>query len=126
MARIKPKDLELMRIIEQFDKPYWTVSDLEKVLHLKRECLHVALHRLVKAGVLQRLRRGIYQLAGQPPDVPRIANALYLPSYLSFESALARYGILSQIPYTVTFATCLLYTSPSPRDLSTSRMPSSA
>ena len=25
-----------------------------------------------------------------------------------------------------TFATCLLYTSPSPRDLSTSRMPSSA
>ena len=26
----------------------------------------------------------------------------------------------------VRFATCLLYTSPSPRDLSTSRMPSSA
>ena len=30
------------------------------------------------------------------------------------------------MPYWVEFKTCLLYTSPSPRDLSTSRMPSSA
>ena len=29
-------------------------------------------------------------------------------------------------PFTLFVATCLLYTSPSPRDLSTSRMPSSA
>ena len=38
-------------------------------------------------------------------DAAKIANALYPPSYLSFEAALARYGILSQIPYTLTFAT---------------------
>jgi predicted transcriptional regulator of viral defense system len=37
--------------------------------------------------------------------VVKIANQLYFPSYLSFESALSRYGILSQIPYTQTFAT---------------------
>ena len=31
-----------------------------------------------------------------------------------------------QIPFRAEYSTCLLYTSPSPRDLSTSRMPSSA
>ena len=55
--------------------------------------------------MLERLRRGVYHLALRPADVPRIANLLYMPSYLSFESALARHGILSQIPYAVTFAT---------------------
>jgi predicted transcriptional regulator of viral defense system len=33
------------------------------------------------------------------------STSLYYPSYLSFESALARHGILSQIPHTFTFAT---------------------
>jgi len=55
--------------------------------------------------VLERLQRGVYQSALGPGDVPRIANLLYVPSCLSFESALARYGVLSQIPYAVTFAT---------------------
>ena len=35
-------------------------------------------------------------------------------------------GIILNEPSVVAIATCLLYTSPSPRDLSTSRMPSSA
>ena len=34
--------------------------------------------------------------------------------------------LTSVIRVTIMFYTCLLYTSPSPRDLSTSRMPSSA
>jgi predicted transcriptional regulator of viral defense system len=63
------------------------------------------LNRLVKYGALVRLRRGIYQVALRSPDLPRIANQLVYPSYLSFESALSRYGILSQVPYTLTFAT---------------------
>ena len=34
--------------------------------------------------------------------------------------------LLSTMGAPIYFTTCLLYTSPSPRDLSTSRMPSSA
>jgi predicted transcriptional regulator of viral defense system len=34
-----------------------------------------------------------------------VAAQLYIPNYLSFESALARYGILNLVPYTLTFAT---------------------
>lgn len=105
MDRVKPRDAQLIQFLSRLDKPYLTVADLEKILGLKRASLYVTLHRLVRYGVLKRLRRGVYQLALRPGDVPRIANLLYMPSYLSFESALARYGILSQIPYTVTFAT---------------------
>ena len=36
------------------------------------------------------------------------------------------FSLLVQNTYTIMDNTCLLYTSPSPRDLSTSRMPSSA
>jgi len=102
---MRPKNIQLMQFLSQLDKPYFTVADLEKILGLKRASLYVTLHRLVRDGVLERLRRGVYQLALRPSDVPHIANLLYMPSYLSFESALARHGILSQIPYTVTFAT---------------------
>lgn len=105
MERMKPKDIQLVQFLSRLDKQYLTVADLEKVLALQRPSLYVTLHRLVRYGVLERLRRGVYQLALRPANVPRMANLLYMPSYLSFESALARYGILSQIPYTVTFAT---------------------
>ena len=33
---------------------------------------------------------------------------------------------LTEVPFDAIYSSCLLYTSPSPRDLSTSRMPSSA
>jgi predicted transcriptional regulator of viral defense system len=106
MERMKPKNIQLIQFLSQLNKPYLTVADLEKLLDLKnRESLYVTLHRLVNYGVLARLRRGVYQLALRPGDVAGMANLLYTPSYLSFESALARYGILSQIPYTITFAT---------------------
>ena len=105
MDRIKPKDVRLVQFLSRLDKPYLTVADLEKILGLERASLYVTLSRLVRYGVLERPRRGVYQLALRPGDVSRMANLLYAPSYLSFESALARYGILSQIPYTLSFAT---------------------
>jgi predicted transcriptional regulator of viral defense system len=49
--------------------------------------------------------RGFNKPEFQSLELERTANELYYPSYLSFESALSRYGILSQIPYTLTFAT---------------------
>lgn len=105
MARVRPKDVELIKKLRGFNKPYFTVADLEKVLDLKRDSLYVTLNRLVKSGVLVRLAKNVYSLFTEPVDVDRIANELYFPSYLSFENALSQYGVLSQIPYTRTFAT---------------------
>lgn len=98
-------NVELIKKLRGFNKSYFTVADLEKVLDLKRDSLYVSLNRLVKSGVLIRLAKNVYSLFLGPVDHEKIGSELYFPSYVSFESALSRYGVLSQIPYTVTFAT---------------------
>lgn len=106
MDRIKPRDIELVQNLVRFNKPYWSVADLQKILGYKnRQTLLVVLHRLVRQGVLARVRRGIYRVSINSVEGALLANVIYTPSYLSFESALSRYGILSQIPYTITLAT---------------------
>ena len=76
MDRNKPKDIKLVHMLLSLDKPYYTISDLEKILGQKRPSLYVTLNRLVKHGVLTRLRRGVYQVSLQAPDLARIANQL--------------------------------------------------
>ena len=105
MVRVRPKDIDLIKKLTDFHKSYFTVADFEKVLDLKKDSLYVTLNRLVKNGVLIRVRKNIYSLFTQSIDHEKIANELYFPSYLSFEQALSQYSILSQIPYTQTFAT---------------------
>src|SRR5687767_11002382 len=105
MARIRPKDTELLLKLASFRKAYFTVADLEKVLELPRKSVYVTLHRLVKSGLLIRLRKNAYTIFTETVDAEKVAGELYFPCYLSFESALSRYGILSQIPYTLRFAT---------------------
>lgn len=105
MVTKEMSDIKFIQTLRSFNKPYFTLADLEKILKIKRDSLYVMLHRLVKSGVLIRLKRGVYQPGLQGLELEKTANELYYPSYLSFESALSRYGILSQIAYTLTFAT---------------------
>lgn len=104
MAAKRINTIDLINTLRGLNKEFFTIADMEKITGLPRQSLKVALSRLTKSGVLVRLSRGIYQLSILEVDVKKIANQLYYPSYLSFESALSLYGILSQIPYTQTFA----------------------
>jgi predicted transcriptional regulator of viral defense system len=99
MAAKEMKDIKFIQTLKDFNKPYFTLFDLEKILNVKKDSLYVTLSRLVKSGVLIRLKRGIYQPEFKEPELEKTANELYYPSYLSFETGLSRYGILSQIPY---------------------------
>jgi len=58
-----------------------------------------------KSNLFGRLKKGLYFLKTDPPNEEEIANALYRPSYLSFEYALAYHGVLSEMVYTITSAT---------------------
>lgn len=98
-------DIKLIQTLKGFNKSYFGIFDLEKILGLKKNSLYVTLNRLVKSGALIRLKRGVYQPEFKEPELEKTAGELYYPSYLSFESALSRYGILSQIPYALIFAT---------------------
>ena len=95
----------ILRKLLDLGKDYYTTADLEKIFGARRESLLVALSRLVKKGEMVRLQKGLYQLAGIPLNVEKIASEIYQPSYISFETALSKYGILSQIPYALTLAT---------------------
>ena len=86
-------------------KDFYTISDLQKISGLKKASLLVALSRLEKRDEIRRIYKGVYLLPEQKADEEKIATQIYAPSYLSFESSLSRYGILSQIPYAVTLAT---------------------
>ena len=47
----------------------------------------------------------MYALNRNDIDIEKIAAQLYYPSYISFESALAKYGIINQGRYGLTLAT---------------------
>ena len=52
-----------------------------------------------------KIRNGLYALRAEPPQEEAVANRLYAPSYISFEYALSRYGIIPESVYTITSAT---------------------
>ncbi len=58
-----------------------------------------------KKGLFIRLKKGLYGLKRHIPNEEEIANALYGPSYISFEYALAKYGIIPEMSYSITSAT---------------------
>jgi predicted transcriptional regulator of viral defense system len=61
--------------------------------------------RLEENHILQKVERNKYHLLGRSLNDFSLASLLYQPSYISFESALNYYGILSQFPYETTSAT---------------------
>lgn len=105
MTRIRPADPKLVEKLMILGKPYFTAAELGRILGLKKSSASPTLKRLTNSGVLTRLKKNVYLPFLGSIDVERIANEIYYPCYLSFEKALSDYGILSQIPYTLTFAT---------------------
>jgi len=93
--------------LNTINKDYFTFSDLLKLWDGSSNSLKVLLSRAVKNGELKKLKTNIYIPSNRNVSIEKIANKIYYPSYLSFESALSSYGILSQIPYVLTFATPL-------------------
>jgi predicted transcriptional regulator of viral defense system len=99
------RGIELLKMMKGLNKPFFTIADLEKMTGLSRKSLYVTLKRWVDNGVLERISTGIYCAMMSDLSLERVAAQLYLPNYLSFESALARHGILNLIPHSLTLAT---------------------
>ena len=55
--------------------------------------------------IFLKMRNGLYALRIDLPSDGEIANRVYAPSYISFEYALSRYGIIPETVYTITSAT---------------------
>jgi len=79
---------------------------LKDILGIKKQStLFNIIKKLIDAGVLSRIGKNKYLLKEKNIKDFSIANFIYNSSYISFESALNFYGILSQFPYEISSAT---------------------
>lgn len=83
----------------------FTPQEFVRIFPLSLTKAKYFLETYTKKGLFERLKKGLYGLKGALPHEEVIANALYRPSYISFEYALAKYGIIPEMPYVVTSAT---------------------
>ena len=95
---------ELIEKTGSLGKEVFTVKDLKKLFPGESN-LKTAVKRLKDAGVIVSVARGMYSLQGKSLNIEKLANQIYYPSYISFESALATYGVMNQGLYQITLAT---------------------
>lgn len=102
------KALEAVQVLKRFDKQgkhVFIKHDMAKLFpHDNAKALDEGLNRLVKTGLIKRACRGIYvNENAQSFDgytIEHIAKTLRRSTYnyVSLESALSEYGVISQIP----------------------------
>jgi len=83
----------------------FTLEDFERIFATKSHQTKYFLEEQVDEGFLVRIKKGLYTLKTDIPSEEEIANALYKPSYISFEYALAYYNRIPEMPTHITSAT---------------------
>ena len=97
-----------IKILYQKRITFFEVADADKIFGIKkRKTLYELLRRLERAGVINRIIKGKYYFSLKEFNDFELANFLINPSYISLESALSFYGILSQFPYSIVSVTPL-------------------
>ena len=86
-------------------KKIFRTVDFATLLSRNMPSVRVELSRLVARGLLDRASKGLYLNPYNLPTQEELAMILKSPAYISMESALARQGILSQSPFTMTLVT---------------------
>jgi hypothetical protein len=99
-----PEAIELLAQRDLARQYVFLRGDLELLLAETGMTLTKTLERLVAQGILIRAARGVYVYAQSKQrgvyTIEEVANALrrYDYNYVSYESALSEYGVISQIP----------------------------
>lgn len=98
--------IDIIKILEEKNISLFTLADFSRLFGLEnRQTLYKKIQRLEKAGIIQKLIKGKYYYQFKPALSFRIANFLYPPSYISLESALSFYGIITGFAYQITSIT---------------------
>jgi hypothetical protein len=93
-------------LITEWPKCFIKDTDLEMLLGKTDEARYSLVKRALKKGLLIRIKRGLYLIAGKNkkslPDEFEMALTIYGPSFVSLESALSYHGWIPEIVYTTT------------------------
>lgn len=97
---------EIIKKLRSEELNLLTTSDFKKLFSIEKEnTAYKAIERLAKKGILKKLTKKRYLFTLLPSNDFQTANFLYGPSYISLESALSFYGIITQFPYQITSIT---------------------
>lgn len=87
----------------------FTPYDFVRLFKVSPTAVNFFIFRNTKKGLLVRLKKSqkgsLYCLADYQPNQYMIANRVYEPSYISFDTALSFYGIIPETVYTIVSAT---------------------
>lgn len=98
--------IDIVKVLRLKQITLFSLSDLARLLHSKNtQTLYKQVERLVAKQLIKQLTKGTYQFSFSSVDDFTLANFLCRPSYVSLESALSLYGIITGFPYQVTSLT---------------------
>ncbi|RMF27362.1 MAG: hypothetical protein D6759_17835 [Chloroflexi bacterium] len=96
--------IALLQELARQGRDFLTLPALQRLTGLREGAVRKAVLRLEKKGYLMRVGRHLYANRLGHPTLEALAMILGVPCYISFESALERHGLLSQVPLVLTCA----------------------
>lgn len=97
---------EIIKRLHAKSIPLFTLSELGSILGItNRQTLYKKVQRLKASQILEELINGKYRFLLKDIGDFTIANFLRQPSYVSLESALSFYSIITGFPYEITSIT---------------------
>ncbi len=109
LAQARLNQAKIILLLQESGRKVLTPRDLMGILSVhkdyKENTVNKIAYRLARSGILRKMAKGKYAFSLNPPDDFLSANFLYSPSYISLESALSFYGIISQFPQRITSIT---------------------
>src|ERR1035441_268743 len=115
--------VEILGELVNAGRPIFTSKEAQeagKAKHLDKARTNVLLSLMADAGLIRRLKRGLYAVTGKLPGsrAPHdfaIATAMFTPSAISHVSALNFHGLSEQAPQAITCMTTKKIMTPSMR-----------
>lgn len=83
----------------------FTILDYKRILGIDYQLAKRSISRYTQRGFVIKARKGLYFFKNNPPHEFEVANKVYQPSYISFETALSFYRIIPETIYEVMSAT---------------------
>ena len=96
--------LELLKKLEEYNINIFRLQDIQ-MLFPDEKYLATDLKRLTDNNYIIRLFKGQYALLNNEISTEEVAQKIYYPSYVSFQSALFIHGIVDQGPNQIFLAT---------------------
>ena len=104
---METSSLEIIKILQKRNISVFSLTDFRRLFAVKNtQTLYKKIARLEKEGIIESLIKGKYLFTFNKNTTDyTIANYLYSPSYISLETALSYYGIITGFPHSTTSIT---------------------